>query len=252
MPWFGLEIGTPLVVNWNRESFLDMQNNPSLRREIPEASLRRLPIYYRSLQGMVAAGVSQVSCADLARVLGLDPTQVRKDIEMTGIVGKPRVGYALDELVRWIENFLGWNRPKDAVLAGAGSLGSALLGYERFRRHGMQIVAAFDTDPEKIGQRIHGREVQPLGFLPGFVRQHKTPVGVIATPAAAAQSVADLMVSGGIRAIWNFAPAHIHVPDGFILQNEDLYHSLASLSFKLESKLRVTPVENGIKYAEEN
>jgi redox-sensing transcriptional repressor len=229
-----------------------MKIGPPLQREIPEASLRRLAVYYRSLQGMLAAGASQVSCADLARALGLDPTQVRKDIEMTGIVGKPRVGYPLEELARWIENFLGWNRPKDAVLAGAGSLGSALLGYERFRRHGMQIVAAFDTDPEKIGQRIHGREVQPLMFLPDFVRQRKTPVGVIATPAAAAQSVADLMVSGGIRAIWNFAPAHIHVPDGFILQNEDLYHSLASLSFKLESKLRSTPVENGTSYAEEN
>src|ERR1039458_7904974 len=88
----------------------------------PEPSLRRLPIYYRSLQEMRIAGVSQVSCADLARALGLDPTQVRKDIEMTGIVGKPRVGYLLGELVLWIENFLGWNRPKEAVLVGAGSL----------------------------------------------------------------------------------------------------------------------------------
>jgi redox-sensing transcriptional repressor len=229
-----------------------MKIGAQFQREIPEASLRRLPVYYRSLQGMVAAGVQQVSCADLARVLGLDPTQVRKDIEMTGIVGKPRVGYPLGELVGWIENFLGWNRPKEAVLAGAGSLGSALLGYEKFRRHGMQIVAAFDTDPEKIGRRIHGREVQPLMFLPDFVRQHKTQVGVIATPAAVAQSVTDLMVSGGIQAIWNFAPAHIQVPDGFILQNEDLYHSLASLSFKLESKLGVAPVENGISYAKDN
>jgi redox-sensing transcriptional repressor len=224
----------------------------NIRREIPEASLRRLPIYYRSLQEMMTAGVAQVSCADLARVLGLDPTQVRKDIEMTGIVGKPRVGYPLGELVHWIENFLGWNRPKEAVLAGAGSLGSALLGYEKFRRHGMRIVAAFDVDPEKIGQRIHGREVQPLMFLPDFVRQTKTFVGVIATPAGVAQSVADLMVSGGIRAIWNFAPAHLQVPEQVILQNEDLYHSLASLSFKLESRMGVTPVENGISYAEEN
>lgn len=223
-----------------------------LPREIPEASLRRLPVYYRSLQGMVAVGVTQVSCADLARVLDLDPTQVRKDIEMTGIVGKPRVGYLLDELILWLENFLGWNRPKEAVLAGAGSLGSALLGYEKFRRHGMQIIAAFDTDPDKIGQRIHGREVQPLMFLPDFVRQHKTPVGVIATPPSAAQSVTNLMVSGGIQAIWNFAPAHIHVPPQVILQNEDLYHSLASLSFKLESKLGVRSVENGISYEEKN
>ncbi|MEO8596613.1 MAG: redox-sensing transcriptional repressor Rex [Candidatus Solibacter sp.] len=207
-----------------------------MKTAIPEASLRRLPVYYRSLQAMMANGVAQVSCADLARVLGLDPTQVRKDIEMTGIVGKPRVGYELNELVRWIENFLGWNRPKEAVLAGAGSLGSALLGYEKFRRHGMLIVAAFDIDPQKIGQQIHGREVQPLMFLPDFVRQSHTQVGVIATPAAAAQSVADLMVAGGIGAIWNFAPAHLRVPPGVIMQNEDLYHSLASLSFKLESR----------------
>ena len=220
--------------------------------EIPEASLRRLPIYYRFLQQMSINGMVQVSCADLARGLGLDPTQVRKDIEMTGIVGKPRVGYALVDLVHWLENFLGWNRPKGAVLVGAGSLGSALLGYEKFRSHGMEIVAAFDIDPEKIGQRIHGREVQPLMFLPDFVRRTQTLLGVVATPAAAAQSVADLMVAGGIRAIWNFAPAHVKVPPFIILQNEDLYHSLASLSFKLESRLGVTPVGNGHKYGEDN
>src|ERR1022692_2224220 len=134
--------------------------------EIPEASLRRLPIYYRSLQDMMTAGIAQVvSCADLARILGLDPTLVRKDIEMTGIVGKPRVGYPLGELVHWIENFLGLGRAAAPVLAGTGSLGSALLGYEKFRSHGMQIVAAFDNDSEKIGQKIHGTEVQPLFFL---------------------------------------------------------------------------------------
>jgi redox-sensing transcriptional repressor len=201
---------------------------------------------------MMAAGVAQaVSCADLARALGLDPTLVRKDVEMTGIVGKPRVGYPLGELVRWIEDFLGLSRPKAAVLAGTGSLGSALLGYEKFRSHGMQIVAAFDVDSEKIGQIIHGTEVQPLFCLPEFVRKASIPLGLIATPDSAAQSVADLMVSGGIRAIWNFAPAHIHVAEGIILQNEDLYHSLASLSFKLESRLKVTPVESEI-YVQNN
>ncbi|HLK62308.1 MAG TPA: redox-sensing transcriptional repressor Rex [Bryobacteraceae bacterium] len=217
-------------------------------REIPEASLRRLPIYYRSLQMMMRAGISQVSCADLARALGLDPTLVRKDIEMTGIVGKPRVGYTLQDLVQWIENFLGWNRPKKAVLVGAGSLGSALLGYDRFRSHGMEIVAVFDIDREKIGKRIHDRLVQPLMLLPDFITREHVPLGLIAVPAAAAQSVADLMVVGGIRAIWNFAPAHVRVPARIILQNEDLYHSLASLSFKLEN----VPPENGIIYAEDN
>ena len=206
------------------------------QRDIPEASLRRLPIYYRVLQEMMTTNSAHVSCSGLARTLGLDPTQVRKDIEMTGIVGKPRVGYPLLELVRWLENFLGWNRPKQAVLAGAGSLGSALLGYEKFRNHGMEIVAAFDNDPEKIGQRIHGTDVEPLLLLPNYVRFREIQMGVIATPPAAAQSVADLMISGGIRAIWNFAPAHIHVPPQVVLQNEDLYYSLASLSFKLEKR----------------
>ena len=208
-------------------------------RDIPEASLRRLPIYYRVLQDLMATNAAYVSGSGLARTLGLDPTQVRKDIEMTGIVGKPKVGYPLVDLVHWIENFLGWNRPKQAVLAGAGSLGSALLGYERFRDHGMEIVAAFDNDPEKIGQRIHGTEVEPLLLLPDIVRNRQIHLGVIATSPGAAQSVADLMISGGIRAIWNFAPAHIHVPPQVILQNEDLYYSLASLSFKLESRLGV-------------
>ncbi len=217
---------------------------------IPEASLRLLPIYYRSLQNMLVAGVTQVSCADLARVLGLDPTQVRKDIEMTGIVGKPRVGYPLADLLHWIENFLGWNRPKAAVLVGAGSLGSALLGYERFHRHGMEVVAAYDIDPQKIGQRIRGHEIQPLILLSDFVRRAQILLGVIATPADAAQSVADMMLRGGIRAIWNFAPAHIKVPEGVILQNEDFYHSLASLSFKLENMIVVVP-GNEI-YAKEN
>ena len=222
---------------------------------IPEASLRRLPVYYRSLQEMLTAGAAQaVSCADLARALGLDPTLVRKDIEMTGIVGKPRVGYPLADLVRWIENFLGWNRPKGAVLVGAGSLGSALLGYDRFRSHGMEIVAAFDTDPGKIGKRNHGTTVQPLSALPDFVRRTQVLMGVIATPGDAAQSVADLMVAGGILAIWNFAPAHIHVPKQVILQNEDLYHSLASLSFKLESRTegRRRPKKAEISYAQDN
>jgi redox-sensing transcriptional repressor len=202
---------------------------------------------------MMTAGVAQVvSCADLARVLGLDPTLVRKDIEMTGIVGKPRVGYPLGDLARWIENFLGWNRPKEAVLVGAGSLGSALLGYGKFRSHGMEIVAAFDVDCEKIGQMIHGREVKPLFLLPDFVRNKRILLGLISTPADGAQSVADLMVTGGIQAIWNFTPAHIQVPERVILQNEDLYHSLASLSFKLENRMGVPPFESEIRYAQDN
>ena len=116
----------------------------------------------------------------------------------------------------------------------------------------MEIVAAFDNDREKVGRRVHGRAVQPLELLPDFVRRTHVLLGVIATPAKAAQSVADLMIEAGIRAIWNFAPAHIAVPKEVILQNEDLYHSLASLSFKLERHMTKRPLESETIYAQDN
>lgn len=211
--------------------------HPPRFREIPDASLRRLPAYHHVLQEMESAGGQYVSCSTIGRALNLDPTQVRKDIEATGIVGRPKVGYLLTGLIRWIEDFLGWNNTKEAILVGAGSLGSALLGYEKFRKFGLNIVSAFDTDPEKIGTQIHGKQVHPVSALVGLARQMHIHLGVIATPAAAAQSVADLMVEGGIRAIWNLAPVHLHVPDFVILQNEDLYDSMASLSYKLEQRI---------------
>ena len=211
-------------------------SNPRTRR-IPEASLRRLPVYHRILQEMAAAGLQSVSCSSIGKALNLDPTQVRKDIEATGLTGKPKVGYTVAALAHGIADFLGWNNTKDAFLAGAGSLGSALLGYERFRQYGVNIVAAFDTDPARIDQQIHGKAVLNLDKLAGLARRMHIHLGVIATPAPAAQLVADLMVEGGIRAIWNFAPIHLRVPPSVILQNEDLYRSLASLSFKLEQRM---------------
>ena len=207
-------------------------------RVIPEGSLRRLPLYHRLLQEASVAGIPNISCSDFARALDLDPTQVRKDIQATGIVGKPKVGYSTPALMRWIEDFLGWNNTKDAFLVGAGSLGSALLGYDKFRQFGINITAAFDTDPVRVGQQIHGKEVLHLDALPGLAQRMHIHLGVLTTPAVAAQKVADLMVAAGIRAIWNFAPVHLRVPDSVILQNEDLYHSLSSLSFKLERRMK--------------
>ena len=204
-------------------------------RSIPEASLRRLPVYHRFLTELVE--IPFISCSTIARALDLDPTQVRKDIELTGIVGKPKVGYSLPGLMSRIEDFLGWNNTKDAFLVGAGSLGSALLGYQKFQQFGLNIVAAFDTDPGKVGQQVHGKEILHLDKLRDLAQRMHIHLGVLATPAGAAQQVADLMVEGGIRAIWNFAPVHLRVPSFVILQNEDLYHSLASLSFKLERRL---------------
>jgi len=206
--------------------------------------MRRLPLYYRLGQQVLAAGVRNLSSSTIGRELLLEPTQVRKDLELIGLSGKPKVGFAVADLLRGIETFLGWNKPKEAVLAGAGSLGNALLRYERFREYGISIVAAFDTDPMKIGTSVGSKEVFILDSLPGRARRMGVQLGIITTPPQAAQRVADLMVEGGIHAIWNFAPAHVRVPGHVVLQNEDLGHSLAALSLQLARRTAVVGGES--------
>jgi redox-sensing transcriptional repressor len=202
-------------------------------RPISEATLRRLPTYHHLLTVLATEGLEAVSCSVIGRALNLDPTQVRKDIAATGIEGKPKVGYDLNELMRSIEDFLGWNNPKQAFLAGVGHLGQALLGAQLFNKYGLDIVAAFDTDPKKIGKSFQGREVLPLNKLANLARRMHVVLGIIAVPRDAAQAVADQMVAGGIQAIWNFAPVALNVAPSVIVQNEDLFASLAVLSNRL-------------------
>jgi redox-sensing transcriptional repressor len=206
---------------------------------IPQPSLNRLPQYHHFLVELKLKGVRQVSCSTIGEALNLVPVQVRKDLQYTGIVGKPKTGYAVGELVQAIETFLGWNNVNEAFLAGAGNLGTALLGHERFSRFGLHIVAAFDTDPRKIGLWLHDKAVLPLEKLADLAQRMSIHLGIITAPAEVAQSIADEMVKGGIQAIWNFAPLKLRLPENIIVHNEDLYSSLASLSWKLARRFRV-------------
>jgi redox-sensing transcriptional repressor len=214
------------------------------RKPIPLPSLNRLPTYHHYLKDAQDKGLTYISCTLIGKDLKLDPTQVRKDLEITEIIGKPKVGYPVGDLIGAIETFLGWNNSNEAFLVGAGNLGSALLGYERFKRTGLDIVSAFDTDPTRIGTQIHGKEVLPLEKLVDLAQRMSIHIGIITVPASAAQKVADLMVEGGIKAIWNFAPVHLRLREDVIVQNEDLYNSLASLSHKLAKVLNV-PLPTG-------
>jgi redox-sensing transcriptional repressor len=211
---------------------------------IPEPSLRRLPQYHHYLAELQSRGVSLVSCSTIGRDLKYIPVQVRKDLQFTGIIGKPKVGYSVAELVLAIEAFLGWNSVNEALLVGAGNLGTAILGHERFSRFGLQVVAAFDVDPSKIGQYIYGKAVLPLDEMADLVQRMNIHLGIITTPAEVAQTVADEMVKAGIQAIWNFAPVKLNVPEYMIVHNEDLYSSLASLSCKLAKRFRAPLQEN--------
>lgn len=203
----------------------------------PVPTLRRLPKYLEYLRSLRVHGDAHVSCTQIAGALDLVPTQVRKDLACTGIVGKPKKGYPVFALMGSIEDFLGWNNPRDAFLVGAGALGTAILGYEGFRSNGLNIVAAFDTDALKIGTKIRGVEVLPLDKLEELARRMKILIGVMTMPSQYAQAICDIMVRAGIRAIWNFTPARVVVPEGTILENAQLTSSFAVLSSKLRQTI---------------
>jgi redox-sensing transcriptional repressor len=215
--------------------------NDEMPRAVSEPTLKRLPLYHRFLKELLQRGQDSVSCTDIGGELKLDPTQVRKDLEAAGISGRPRIGYATAEVVDGIERFLGWKKVSEAFLVGAGSMGSALLGYRKFEECGLKIVAAFDSDPAKIGLNIHGKYVLALEKLADLTQRMHVLIGIITVPAAEAQAVADALVAGGVRAIWNFAPVRLRLPEHIIVHNEDLYCSLASLSQKLAQALEANP-----------
>lgn len=217
-----------------------------LSRTAPLPTVRRLPQYLRLLRLLKVRGREVVSCTHIAEELKLDPTQIRKDLAVTGIIGRPKVGYFVPELIAAIEEFLGWNNTVDALLIGAGSLGRALLGYERFReRNGLNIVAAFDNDSSKIGQTAGDKPIFPLEKFGDLARRMHIHLGIIAVPAAAAQETANLMVGSGIRAIWNFAPVSLDLPEDVLIENVDLSSSLAVLSSRLTALMKPTPQPEG-------
>lgn len=202
-------------------------------KQTPELTLRRLPRYLHLLIDLKAKGVQEVSSTIIANELGLDPVQVRKDIEYSSIIGKPRMGYYIDELIKALSKFLSWDTVQKAFLAGAGNLGSAMLGYKNFINYGLHIIAAFDKDPNKINTIIYDIPVYDINELTNMAKAKDVEIGIITVRANAAQDVANRMVDGGIKAIWNFAPVHIKVPKEVIVENAQLSIGLSFLKRKM-------------------
>lgn len=202
------------------------------KSEIGDRMVKRFPLYLRVLREMAERGDIYASGAVVAKALSLDPIVVRKDLSQTGVRGKPRLGFPVGEIINAIENYLGWDAPTEAVLAGAGRLGSALLGYPGFRDQGFKILAAFDVNPKRRNL-ISGIPVYPASQITETVRRLKVVLGILTVPADQAQSVADALVAGGVRGIWNFTPVQISVPPEVIIKREDLAASLAVLSHRL-------------------
>jgi len=196
-------------------------------------TIRRLPAYLQILRALSVKGEEFVSSAYLADQMQIEAILVRKDLELTGISGTPRVGFRVQDLIAAIEKFLGWGRVLDTCLVGAGQLGAALLGHRELNQFGIRIVAAFDTDPVKIGSSLHGVTVFPVSRLSELLKRLTILLAIVCVPPDVAQMVVDQLVEGGIQAVWIFTSANITVPEHVIFQREDLLSGLAVLSARL-------------------
>ena len=203
---------------------------------IPEATVARLPIYLRVLTGLADTGVGTVSSDALAAAAGVGSAKLRKDLSHLGSYGTRGVGYDVEYLVYQISRVLGLTHHYTVVIVGVGNLGHALANYSGFRSRGFRVVALLDADADRHGEVVAGVVVRPFDHLAQIVREHGVAIGVIATPAAAAQDVADQMVASGVTSILNFAPTVLTVGPGVDVSKVDLSKELQVLAYHEQRK----------------
>jgi redox-sensing transcriptional repressor len=202
--------------------------------KIPSATITRLSLYSRALEELMHSQVNIIASDKLAQKCGVNPAQVRKDLAYFGEFGVRGVGYFVKELLFEIKKILGLNRRWRMALVGIGNLGLALVAHENFPKQGYEFVSVFDVDPKKVGRRLpSGQMINNLDDLETVVREKAVEIGVIATPAVHAQATAQRLIKAGIKAILNFAPSQIQMPEGFIVENVDFTVKLDNLAYHL-------------------
>ena len=204
---------------------------------VPEATINRLSLYSRLLSTLESESITVVSSKKLSDLSHFTATQIRRDLACFGQFGKRGIGYEVATLKRAIDGILGVHVRRKVVLVGVGNLGSALLGYRVLREHNFEIVAAFDTDSEKWGRIINDVRVQSPDELPQVVQSEQIEIGIITVPRYAAQRTLDLLISAGIQAVLNFAPARLTAPRHIKLRNVDLSIELEGLSYFLQHEV---------------
>ena len=205
-------------------------------RVIPEATVARLPVYLRALTALADSGIRTCSSEDLATAAGVNSAKLRKDLSYLGSYGTRGVGYDVDYLRYQIAREIGVTQDWPVVIVGIGNLGHALANYSGFRSRGFRVVALLDADPHRHDELVAGVAVRPFDDLEAIVEEHGVAIGVIATPAMAAQNVADRMVAAGITSILNFAPSVLAVPDGVDVRKVDLSIELQILAYHEQRK----------------
>src|SRR3954452_2199666 len=203
----------------------------SRRPGIPDATVARLPVYLRVLSALAESGVGTVSSEDLAAAAGVGSAKLRKDLSHLGSYGTRGVGYDVEYLVYQISRSLGLTQHYRVAIIGVGNLGHALANYAGFATRGFQIAAVIDADPRRVGEEVAGLEVRHLDDLEMMVKEHEISIGVIATPASAAQDVCDRLVSCGVTSVLNFAPIVLAVPANVAVRKVDLSIELQIVAF---------------------
>lgn len=204
--------------------------------KVSGAVVRRLPGYYRYLCDLERDGLVRISSQELGSRMGLTASQIRQDINCFGGFGQQGYGYNVSELRKRIGEILGLDEQYSMVVVGAGNIGQGLAKYSGFRRQGFVVKAMFDRHPEHIGAQADDVAVLPVEELEEYVRENHIAIGVITTPAASAQQICDVLVKGGVRAIWNFASVDLNVPEGIALQNVHLSDTLMVLSYHMRNQ----------------
>jgi redox-sensing transcriptional repressor len=201
---------------------------------LSRASVGRFSLYLRRLERFLHQGATTISSLQLGESLGVTDAQVRKDLASLGNLGQPGIGYPTHELIAALRRTLGIDRDWAAALVGVGNLARALLRYRGFRQQGFRIVALFDLDPAKVGQRVEGLEIHATDQIPAVITMTGAELGILTVPAEAAQGVADTLVAAGIRGVLNFAPVVLRLPPGVSLVAVDLTVQLEQLAFLVQ------------------
>ena len=208
----------------------------SIRKEadkVPEPTLRRLPWYLSNIKLVKEKGEQYVSSTQISKEINIDASQIAKDLSYVNISGRTRVGYNIDALIEVLESFLGFTNMHKAFLFGVGSLGAALLRDSGLHHFGLEIVAAFDVNPELVGKDLNGIPIFYSDDFEAKMKEYDVNIGVLTVPINIAQEITDKMVDGGIKAVWNFTPFRIRVPENIVVQNTSLYAHLAVMFNRL-------------------
>lgn len=206
------------------------------RHKVSNAIIRRLPRYRRYLGYLQTKGIKKISSGELSELIGYTASQIRQDLNTFGEFGQQGYGYEVDNLYKEINHILGLDREYKTVVIGVGNLGQAITNYTYYYKIGFNIMGLFDVNPKIIGNVINDVEVMDVANLEEYVRNEKIDIGVICVNRENAQEVADRLVDGGVKGIWNFAPIDLNVPDNVALESVHLSDSLHALSFMIKSK----------------